>query len=413
MDVRDESASAGVPQAINGRDASGQSTVARQLSSKALRAPPPLPLSRTATQSTPRPPAPGAVQTSPNEGPPSKTELSGDIAEAENLLPETACSTLAALTAVFIHSRAVPRGAVCIMVAVTVLILCVQTMCAFKLYRNAGQHSDPDQLKIFVLDGYMRLNNASATAVCGTEPATINISSPGCKLAMGEAVGDIFDTLRASGRPTGLHDLSICLTADGLLNGAVNMAAGLFIVGLSVARELVEVGGARYATVGVSIFGRSFAWVWITGSATVFVNILLVTASLERTLGLANDFWSVVETAVAVFLVTQVDDLACFCALNHPKTATMLSTMRASEATGKYDPMLLNPAQLKGVTNEHGQKEPVYLWSGFCWAERELTFTEARKHMVSAILMRAGPLPIPLCTSLITLTKPPRIPPWL
>lgn len=214
----------------------------------------------------------------------------------------------------------------------TVLVLVFQGVCAWKLMTNA-EDSDPDMLKAHMLEGWLRLDVAwmkninHVVVPCGIQHDIATnltlLTSTECRLAMADAFGAHFDTAKTVGE-TNLADLPVCFTTDGLTNGGTNLAAGMLIVGVIVAHELSDSIAAKHVFPIRSdaqrediMCGRTPEWYHVAGIRAGLglhfhlnwaILILLLYATIGRLVGVANEFWAVIEASVAVFLVVQVDD---------------------------------------------------------------------------------------------------------
>ena len=248
------------------------------------------------------------------------------------------------------------------------------------LYTYASVCRDGDDIKVFLLEGYLDLKCVFSGYIYspGEEPfaacaalsdiCALNASVAGsgvdsidCRLGMADAFDTEFTLRKASGNSTDVPDLPVCLTDLGLGNGAINMVAGMLIVSATVLLGVVEQISGMYAlrdvksavVVGVMImFHILLACTLLVASrrriATVAVSADLVSfpclMSYQLTVRLwllQNEFWDVMEASVTVFLVTELDDLVLYCVKRHPVVHSALVSLRIrriTDATVLADP---------------------------------------------------------------------------
>lgn len=200
-------------------------------------------------------------------------------------------------------------GGTAVAVAVlTTLVWVVQFLCARKLLENA-EDSDPDLLKAHLLEGWVQLtvpwmqagNNVDGATVArcaldGSEANITALSSGDCRQAMAGAFDEYFGIAKTKGE-TNLPDLPVCFSAEGLANGAVNLTAGMIIVGLTVAKEIFLLLNARHtwpvvrqgdqdydSSLITNLIKAPGPWLWWTlhmvGTSTI--NVMLLMASIKR-----------------------------------------------------------------------------------------------------------------------------------
>jgi hypothetical protein len=225
----------------------------------------------------------------------------------DDAVDSSGCTTTLLTTCFLLHSTPSKPGAGRVLgflvVALAALVFTAQALFALKLVRNA---SDPDKEIIaeFLLEGYMALTPESG--INCTAPA---LSERDCRLQMERRWVELLAERKASELATDLDDLPLCLTEDGLANGTVNMMAGMLIVAATVLLGVVEQLSGAYAV-------RSQSACWLAIALILFhVGLAgtLLYAARWRLATVSCDFWDVIETAVAVFLVVELDDLVLFC----------------------------------------------------------------------------------------------------
>lgn len=103
----------------------------------------------------------------------------------------------------------------------------------------------------------------------------------------------------------------------------------MFFVVMTVTKEFVQVITARftvYVAANEDDGGRRLdlqevlTYSWVLGQILFETSVLVVLlyASFRQMVTVANDIWSVIETSVSVFFVTQVDEWVHYCLMNHP-----------------------------------------------------------------------------------------------
>jgi len=155
--------------------------------------------------------------------------------------------------------------------------------------------------------------------------SVVLIDSGECRLAMAREFTERFEEIQAWGLSTDIEELPVCLTADGLSNGSINMVAGMLIVAATVLLGVVEQLSGMYTVQRTQLVTIS----WISIVFHVGLAGVLLMASRHRIATVANDFWAVMEAAVTVFLVVELDDLVLFCVKRHPAVHHALVVLRA------------------------------------------------------------------------------------
>jgi hypothetical protein len=263
--------------------------------------------------------------------------------------------TATLLTTVFLL-RAAPLDSGGIKSFVTILaslVFACQAGYALKLVRNAAE-TDHHDLAGFIREGYMTLDFAQLGNI--TDCAALILKWPTsstfveqlqeqeglnntaidegrCHLAMSREFLNRFEEIQAFGLSEDLQDLPVCLTASGLENGSINMVAGMLIVAVTVILGLVEQLSGTYALQSVKL-------VFVCVASILFhVGLagMLLIASRQRIATVANDFWSVVEAAVTVFLVVELDDLVLFCVRRHPAVHHELMQLHVGKISANHN----------------------------------------------------------------------------
>ena len=264
---------------------------------------------------------------------------------------DLACGTLLAIVFLLRASPTAPRLLSGLVSVLATVVFAAQAMFAWKLVNNASD-PDGDDIKVFLLEGYVYLKCAFAghepvagepapLAACAVlhDMCTLNatagagIETVPCRLGMADAFDEEFTLLKAVGNSTDIEDLPVCLTDEGLGNGAINMVAGMLIVSATVLLGLVEQISGMYALHDT----RSLYVVAVLILFHVMLASTLLVASRRRIATVANEFWDVMEASVTVFLVTEIDDLVLYCVKRHPVVHSALVSLRIRRIT---DPVI-------------------------------------------------------------------------
>jgi hypothetical protein len=248
---------------------------------------------------------------------------------------DMACSTL--LTTVFLlwaaPTIATSRPMMSLVLVLAIVVFTAQLLFTIKLVGNA---SDPNEANVReqLIEGWLDLRDVQCSdfvnmTVRELPPAAV------CRLAMADMLRNEFDDRRSSGESTDIQDLTVCLTDDGLTNGAVNMVAGMLIVSATVLLGLVEQISGVYAIPCVGPSRRrsthTLAAVFAMIAFHVGLACTLLVAARRRIVTEANGFWGVMEASVTVFLVTELDDLVLYCVKRHPVVQRVLAPLRVQQ----------------------------------------------------------------------------------
>jgi hypothetical protein len=294
-------------------------------------------------------------------------------------------SSLASTTSV-IFAAPVPERATWVSYAILVALVfsqAVQGVLTYKLYRNA-KAPDLSILREFCLQGYLNLEEGygrqnytsfqelvdergehAAHSNWGIVPDGVNYTScwkadataagPNivgpCRLAMADDLSKIYDYQLYSvftGRviTVDLSTLPVCVTDAGITNGFLNLFVGMFFILMTVTKEFVEVMTARF-TVFVApdeddgrrtlSLQQVLTHSWVLGQIFFETALLIVLlyASFRQMVTVANDIWSVIETSVSVFFVTQVDEWVHYCLMSHPLMQDLKQLLSIQASAGR------------------------------------------------------------------------------
>lgn len=298
---------------------------------------------------------------------------------------DSVLSTLASTTSV-IFAAPVPEKANWVSYAILAALVfsqAVQGVLTYKLYRNA-KAPDLSILREFCLQGYLNLeegygrqnytsfqelvdergelaahsnwgivpDGANYTSCWKAEAMAAGPSIVGpCRLAMADDLSKIYDYQLYSvftGRmhTVDLNTLPVCVTDMGITNGFLNLFVGMFFVLMTVTKEFVEVMTGRF-TVFVAPdeddgsrklnLQEVLTYSWVLGQIFFETALLVVLlyASFRQMVTVANDVWSVIETSVSVFFVTQVDEWVHYCLMSHPLMQELKQLLSTRTAPGR------------------------------------------------------------------------------
>jgi hypothetical protein len=146
----------------------------------------------------------------------------------------------------------------------------------------------------------------------------------------------------------------------------------MLIVAATVLLGLVEQLSGIYTVVRP----RSCATVVLAVFFHVGLAGVLLMASRRRIATVANDFWAVMEAAVTVFLVVELDDLVLFCVKRHPVVHHSLACIRVLALNGWHQDKQTYPCssylQLLPSANERGLQQSRLQLMGLSTLRRRL-----------------------------------------
>lgn len=316
-----------------------------------------------------------------------KTEIHAEIDEkrdnAERL--DGVLNTLASTTSVIFAAPVAAKATLVSYAILTALVFSqiVQGVLTFKLYRNA-KAPDLSILREFCLQGYLNLkegygrqnystfqdlydqrgeqaahsnwgivpNGANYTSCLAAEAMNAGATIIGpCRLAMADDLSKIYDfqlysVFTGQSTTVDLSTLPVCVTEAGMSNGFLNLFVGMFFVLMTVTKEFVEVITAQFTVYfvfdeedGSRKFNPkqviTYLWVLLQIFFETALLVVLLYASFRQMVTVANDIWSVIETSVSVFFVTQVDEWVHYCLMAHPLLQELKQMISTQTSPGR------------------------------------------------------------------------------